>query len=203
MPLNVRFPGRSGHRETESDRAEISRDADPDPRLQSAAGGLEWVAWLMDRSLKIPGTRITLGLDALLGLFPVGGDVLTGLVQAGLVLVALYRYRVPRTVAARMAANVLIDTVVGAIPVIGDMFDVAFKANTRNIRLLEPYRREGQRSDEARSTFSPAYRILGAHPAPPRARTPWRYLLPIAGVLTVAVSLMLVGFVTLVRWMIG
>jgi len=61
--------------------------------------GLEQIAWLMDRAITIPGTRITVGLDALLGLLPVGGDVLTGLIQTGIVLVALFHYRVPRAVA--------------------------------------------------------------------------------------------------------
>src|SRR5208337_4628030 len=88
-----------------------------------------------------PVTNISLGLDALLGLLPVGGDVLTGFVQAGLVLVALKHYRVPRAVAARMMGNVLLDIAVGAIPLLGDMFDVFFKANTANLKLLAPYRR--------------------------------------------------------------
>jgi hypothetical protein len=103
---------------------------------RAVARNLERVAWLMDRAIKIPGTRITLGLDALVGLIPVGGDILTGLVQAGLVLVALKYYRVPRAVAARMLGNVLLDIGVGAIPLVGDLFDVAFKANTKNLKLL-------------------------------------------------------------------
>src|SRR5262245_3134093 len=115
-------------------------DFDPE-RREAIARNLEWVAWLMDRAFRIPGTRISVGLDALIGLLPIGGDVLTGLVQAVLVVVAVSHYKVPRTVAARMAANVLIDIAVGAVPLLGDLFDVAFKANTRNIQLLEPYRR--------------------------------------------------------------
>ena len=107
----------------------------------TVARNLERIAWLMDRAIKIPGTNISLGLDALLGLLPVGGDVLTGFVQAGLVLVALKHYRVPRAVAARMMGNVLLDIAVGAIPLLGDMFDVFFKANTANLKLLAPYRR--------------------------------------------------------------
>src|SRR5438874_2701806 len=98
--------------------------------------GLERIAWLMDRAFRIPGTPIRVGLDALLGLLPVGGDVLTGIIQVGIVLFAIAHYKVPRAIAARMAANVLLDTTVGAIPILGDAFDVAFKANTRNIRLL-------------------------------------------------------------------
>src|SRR5580700_2243532 len=86
-------------------------------REQAIARNLERVAWLMDRVVTIPGTNISVGLDAVLGLLPIGGDVLTGLVQAGLVLVALRHYKVPRTIAARMMANVLLDVAVGSIPI--------------------------------------------------------------------------------------
>ena len=98
--------------------------------------GLERLAWVMDRAFAIPGTNIRVGLDAFLGLLPVGGDFLTGLVQTGLVLVALKSYRVPKPVAARMAANVLLDIGLGSIPFVGDAFDAVFKANTRNLKLL-------------------------------------------------------------------
>src|SRR5947208_1041854 len=108
--------------------------AEPPARVPSTRG-LEQVAWLMDRAFRIPGTRITVGLDSILGLLPIGGDVITGIVQVGIVVLALVRYRVPRPVAARMAANVLIDVLVGAVPLLGDAFDVAFKANTRNLQL--------------------------------------------------------------------
>jgi hypothetical protein len=157
-------------------------------RSAAVARNLERVAWLMDRAFKIPGTKITVGLDALIGLFPGVGDVLTGLVQAGLVVVALYHYKVPKTVAARMAGNVLLDIAVGAIPLLGDLFDVAFKANTRNLRLLAPYR--------------PDY---DAHDAPPedvRPRgTSWRLLLPIALALIAVLTLMIIGLITIVRWL--
>src|SRR3954468_23996934 len=89
----------------------------PDP---SQFRGLEQLTWLMDRAIKVPGTNITIGLDALLGLLPVGGDAMTGLIQTGIVLVALFHYRVPRAVAARMMANVLLDTALGAVPLLGD-----------------------------------------------------------------------------------
>ena len=62
---------------------------------------------------------------------------MTGIIQTGIVLIAMYQYKVPRAVAVRMAANVLIDTALGAIPLVGDAFDVFFKANTRNIKLLQ------------------------------------------------------------------
>lgn len=120
---------------------------------------LEHLAWLMDRAIKIPGTNITVGLDALLGLLPVGGDVLTGLVQAGLVLVALTRYKVPRPVAARMVANVLLDIGLGSIPLVGDVFDIFFKANTRNLQLLSEVQAHRDRSEPVPTGPSVRYLI--------------------------------------------
>ncbi len=170
----------------------------------AVARNLERVAWLMDRAIRIPGTRITLGLDALLGLFPLGGDVLTGLVQVGLVLVALKHYRVPSHVAARMLGNVLLDVAVGAVPLLGDLFDVAFKANTRNLKLLEPY---GHGRDD--TTFRET-KIGGVHrgdgpTGPPAIELRptgvfWRYLVPIAAILVAALVLMVIGVVTVFRW---
>ena len=159
-------------------------------RREALTRNLERLAWLMDRAFHIPGTRIRIGLDALLGLLPVGGDVLTGLVQAGLVLVALRHYKVPRIVAARMAANVLIDIAVGAIPLLGDLFDIGFKANTRNIQLLEAFR---HRESAAEGRPSLAGR--------PPIGMPWRFILPIGFVLLGMLALVLIGFITVVRWL--
>jgi hypothetical protein len=164
-------------------------------RDEALARNLERLAWLMDRAFHIPGTKITVGLDALLGLLPIGGDVLTGLVQAGLVLVALRHYHVPRMVAARMMANVLIDIAIGAIPVLGDLFDVAFKANTRNLQLLEPYRHQEAAAVERPIRSAPL--AIGLRPV----GTPWRLIVPIALILFVALGLVLIGFVAVVRWL--
>ena len=166
---------------------------------------LERIAWLMDRAIKIPGTKMTLGLDALLGLVPVGGDALTGIIQVALVLVALKHYHVPKAVAARMVGNVLLDMAVGAIPLLGDFFDMVFKANTRNLKLLEPYRQDHDTPDiiitpRLESGHSP--RGTDRHIAGPRSGgMPWRYLLPIALVLVAALALVIIGFVTVVRWL--
>ena len=175
-----------------TERWTVHRDAEFD-RREAMARNLERLAWLMDRAFRIPGTRIRVGLDAVIGLLPVGGDVLTGLVQAGLVLVALRHYKVPKLVAARMAANVLIDIAVGAIPLLGDLFDVGFKANTRNVQLLEAYRHPGgAEAGRAGLKASP----IAFHPI----GMPWRFILPIAAVLLVVLGLVLVGFITVVRW---
>jgi hypothetical protein len=154
------------------------------------------VAWLMDRAFTVPGTKVRVGLDGLLGLLPLGGDVLTGLVQTGLVLIALGRYRVPPAVAARMMANVLIDVGVGTIPLLGDLFDVAFKANTRNMTLLEPYLRPGQAAGPTpRSAHAPMIDVT------PVAIS-WGCLLAVAVALLGALMLVLIGFITVVRWVL-
>ena len=166
-------------------------------RDQAVARNLARVAWLMDRVVTIPGTKISIGLDAVLGLLPIGGDLLTGLVQAGLVLVALRHYKVPRTIAARMMANVLLDVAVGSIPILGDLFDVAFKANSRNIKLLEPYGLDSSIAGE--HSGLPGSRMIDLKPR----GTPWRYIVPIAVVLFIALTLVLIGFITVVRWLFG
>lgn len=143
---------------------------------------LEQLAWLMDRAIKIPGTNITVGLDALIGLLPVGGDVLTGIIQAGIVLVALTRYQVPRAVAARMVANVLLDIGLGAIPLVGDVFDIFFKANTRNLQLLSEVQAHRERKE--------------AVPTGPSVR----YLIGIGAVLFLALAAVTALFVVFLIW---
>jgi Domain of unknown function (DUF4112) len=165
-------------------------------RDQAVARNLERLAWLMDRAVTIPGTRITVGLDAILGLLPVGGDVMTGLVQTALVLIALSHYKVPKAVAAKMMTNVLLDVAVGSIPILGDLFDVGFKANTRNVKLLEPY---GHRVDIS-TTQHPSIPIPITVHQIARA-TPWRLILPIAAILLIVLALVLIGFITVVRWL--
>jgi hypothetical protein len=95
----------------------------------------EILAWLLDDSIPIPGTGRRIGLDAVVGLVPGLGDVLSG--GLGLLVVIRGVQRgVPRVVLAHMLANVAIDFLVGAIPVIGDAFDLWYKSNARNVSLL-------------------------------------------------------------------
>ena len=91
---------------------------------------------ILDDFLVIPGTRIRFGLDAVGGLIPGIGDVLGGMASWIIILAAWLR-GVPRLTLARMLANVAIETIVGAVPVLGDAFDVAWKANRRNFALLQ------------------------------------------------------------------
>jgi hypothetical protein len=101
----------------------------------SSASDVETLAWLLDNSIPIPGTGRRIGLDAIVGLVPGLGDVLSG----GLGLLVVLRgaqLGVPGIVLARMLANVAVDFAIGSIPVIGDAFDLWFKANQRNVGLI-------------------------------------------------------------------
>jgi hypothetical protein len=97
------------------------------------------LARVLDEAIRIPGTNIRIGLDAILGLIPGGGDVAGGLFSAIIILQAA-RVGAPTSVLARMLGNVVIDTAIGSIPLIGDVFDFAWRSNTRNVRLLESWR---------------------------------------------------------------
>ncbi len=96
------------------------------------------LARILDSAVGIPGTRWRFGVDALIGLIPVVGDV------AGLLLGAYFffeglRIRAPRSVLLRMAANIVFDMLVGLLPVLGDLADFAFQSNARNARLLDAH----------------------------------------------------------------
>jgi hypothetical protein len=93
---------------------------------------------LLDSAGRVPGTRIRFGLDPVLGLVPGLGDV-TGAAMAGYVVLLAARLGAPRAVVLRMLGNVAVDAVAGAVPLLGDAFDVGWKANTRNLALLERY----------------------------------------------------------------
>jgi hypothetical protein len=137
----------------------------------------------MDRAIRIPGTNITVGIDALLGLLPVGGDFLTGLVQVGIVLVGLIHYRVPKAIALRMVGNVLIDVLIGAVPILGDVFDVFFKANTRNVALLRQFEEQRKQKEVVASRVSIGFIVL------------------VAAGLIALLALVLIGFITVVGWL--
>lgn len=94
------------------------------------------LARLLDSAVRVPGTGVRFGLDSVLGLVPGLGDV-AGAAFSGYMVLLASRMGAPRSVIARMLANVAIDTVGGAIPVLGDLFDVAWKSNSRNLALLE------------------------------------------------------------------
>jgi hypothetical protein len=105
------------------------------PGAEESVTRLEALARLMDGSFVIPGTNFRLGLDAVIGLVPVAGDVISGIISSYLIWEAR-RLGAPRWLIARMMANTFIDTTLGAIPVVGDAFDILFRGNMKNMALL-------------------------------------------------------------------
>lgn len=106
---------------------------------------LDLLSRVLDTWFRIPGTSIRFGLDGIIGLVPGIGDVLAGLASCIIILAAWVR-GVPYVTVARMVVNLAIDVIIGAIPLLGDAFDIAWKANRRNYALLtrhleQPWRR--------------------------------------------------------------
>jgi hypothetical protein len=99
-------------------------------------------AVLLDSAFRVPGTRIRFGLDAILGLVPGLGDVSTP-AFAAMILLQAVRMRLPLVVQARMVLNAALDMLLGLVPIAGDLADIGFKANLRNLELLERHARPG------------------------------------------------------------
>ncbi len=97
---------------------------------------IEALARWLDTRFTVPGTNWRFGLDSLIGLVPGVGDGITALLGAYIIMRAR-ELGAPNTLLARMAGNLAIDSVLGAVPIVGDVFDFAFKSNAKNIRLLQ------------------------------------------------------------------
>ena len=93
-------------------------------------------AVLLDSAFQVPGTKMRFGLDPIVGLIPGAGDLVTGFFSV-MILLHSVRLRIPKIVIARMLLNTSLDLLVGTVPLLGDLFDAGFKANLRNLALLE------------------------------------------------------------------
>jgi hypothetical protein len=125
-------------------------------------GGLkdiELLAKLMDSQFKVPGTNIRFGLDAIVGLIPGVGDLSTFAVS-GYMLLIMARNGASGYLLARMVVNVVVDTIIGAIPFLGDIFDFAFKANIRNMKLMQEHYAEGRHRGSAWKIVLPILIVL-------------------------------------------
>lgn len=93
---------------------------------------------LLENAFQVPGTRIRFGWDAIVGLVPWFGDAVAGLLGS-VIIIHAYQMRVPRVVQLRMLINLVVDVVIGMVPLVGDVADVFWKSNTKNFALLEHY----------------------------------------------------------------
>jgi hypothetical protein len=108
----------------------------PAARIERGLRRMDKLTWMLDEMVPMPGTSRRIGIDSLLGLVPGVGDLLSTALQ-GYVLVEAVRLGVPRGVLVRMLGNVVLDTAIGFVPILGDVFDFYFKAGRRNLRLAQ------------------------------------------------------------------
>ena len=108
------------------------------PAQQKRVQRVRQLAKLLDEAILIPGTNNRIGLDPIIGLIPGGGDTVTMLMSAYIVVEAAL-LGIPATTLLQMVGNIVVDAVVGTVPVVGDLFDVVSKANMRNLKLLDAH----------------------------------------------------------------
>lgn len=97
----------------------------------------------MDEQFRLPGTNFRFGLDPILNFIPIAGD-LGGFAVSTILLLTMAKHGVSRKVLLLMTLNIILDSTIGAIPLIGNIFDFAYKSNTRNIKLLKEHYDEGK-----------------------------------------------------------
>ncbi|MGN7204502.1 DUF4112 domain-containing protein [Pedobacter sp. SAFR-022] len=122
-------------------------------------GWIKSVSYLMDEQFRLPGTKFRFGIDPIINLFPVVGDMTGFLISAGMLL-AMARNGASSKVVVLMSINILVDSIIGPIPVIGHIFDFYFKSNTRNLRLMQEYFVEGKHQGSGKNTIIIALIVL-------------------------------------------
>jgi hypothetical protein len=113
---------------------------------------LNRLAWLLDSSIPIPGTGLSIGLDALIGLFPVLGDLI-GVALSSYIIKEAHALGVSRAILTRMAFNVAVEGLAGLVPLAGDLFDAGWKANQRNVQLLNDWLDHPQKARKSSRAF--------------------------------------------------
>lgn len=129
-------------------RAAPGLDGIPDPHARARLDEARALARFLDAAFRIPGTDVRIGLDPILSLLPGLGDVAASALGSYLMVLA-WRLGAPSSVIARMALNLIADALIGAVPVVGDVGDVFFRANLRNARLLEQWTASPRRTRRA------------------------------------------------------
>jgi hypothetical protein len=120
---------------------------------------MDRLARLMDTQFRFPGTNFRFGLDGIIGLIPGAGDLSTFAISGYMIWVMAHN-GASGYVMARMIMNVLLDALIGSIPLLGDLFDFAFKANTRNMKLMQQHYREGRHRGSAWKVIVPVLIVL-------------------------------------------
>jgi hypothetical protein len=132
-----------------------------EPGQASGMGWIKKVSYLLDEQFTIPGTKFRFGIDPIINLFPIVGDMSSFLISSVLVL-SMAKKGASNKLVVLMCINILLDAVFGAIPIIGQIFDFVFKANTRNIKLMKEHYLEGKHQGSGKGTIILALVILVA-----------------------------------------
>ena len=151
--------------------------SDAAPRLAFA----RFLAELLDQRFTIPGTSIRIGLDPIIGLIPGIGDALANLAGSAILLIGA-KFNLPKIVLLRMALNIALNTLIGAIPFVGDLFSIWFRSNVRNAQLLERY--ASQHRQRA-------------------ATTDWLFVIAVIGGLLLLLIGVLIGLAWLIRQLLS
>lgn len=136
-------------------------------------------AKLLDSQFRIPGTNITFGLDPIIGMFPVVGDIV-GYGFSAVLIYSAFKKGVKGEVLVKMLGNMGLDALIGAIPVVGTLFDFAYKANNRNYKLLTEFVEEDKHSGSA-----------------------WPFILAFLAVTFIVVACLIYGMVSFFSWVVG
>ncbi|HXE79402.1 MAG TPA: DUF4112 domain-containing protein [Vicinamibacterales bacterium] len=150
-----------------------------DPAIERRLDRLRQWAGVLDNAFRVPGTGIRFGWDPILGLVPGIGDLVAPAYAIAIIVTAA-QLGVPRIVQVRMLLTATVDLVIGALPVVGDLFDFAWRANDRNMALLERYVRNRR----------------------PAGRGDWLFVIAVLAVLVIAAALPLIALAALIQWMV-
>lgn len=118
------------------------------PNIDDRLKWIERLSALMDDRFRIPGTDYRFGLDAIIGLVPYAGD-LTGFAVSGSIIAIMLKHGTSGKLILKMLGNILFDSVIGAVPILGDIFDFSFRANRRNVNLLKEHYENGEHNGSA------------------------------------------------------
>lgn len=121
-----------------TDRTDLTYQPEVRTRHPESLAGLRTMTRLLDSAITVPGTRFRFGFDALIGLIPGVGDA-AGAVFSSFIVYHAARLGASKATLGRMVGNVALDTIVGQVPLLGDLFDAGWKSNTRNLALLEAH----------------------------------------------------------------
>lgn len=129
------------------------------PRMQKDFAWVDRVAWLMDEKFRIGRGKFRFGLDPLINLVPFLGDII-GFGVSTMLVVVMWRNGASRKVIIKMLLNVIVDTTIGTIPIIGNIFDFFFKANTKNIVLLREHYYQGKHQGSGSDILAVIFLVL-------------------------------------------